>query len=99
MSQPQYVTLIRERSWENESWINHFIVSSDNPEQKLRDAVKEYLQTDDGKKMIEATSYDFNWGDAINYVPDEIWEKHGVKPVYESQAVTITVDQDEVLIP
>lgn len=102
----QFVALIRERHWENAKWTDYFVVeNSENPEQNFRDAVKEYLLSEDGKEAIEATSEDFNWGDSVTHVPDEIWNKHKIRPVYSGDKVVIgnqieiIVDQDEVLIP
>lgn len=57
----QFVALIRERHWENAKWTDYFIVeNSINPEQNSRDAVKEYLLTEDGKEDIKLTSKDYN---------------------------------------
>jgi hypothetical protein len=65
----------------------------DNVEEALRAAVKEYLQTEDGQDDISRTGY-FDWGSAFTYVPDEIWEKHGLN-VQRSEVITETVDLNE----
>lgn len=92
------VNLIRERTCESQLWIDTFIVddSVKNPEQALRDAVKEFLATDEGKKANEYACNDFNWGDAVVYVPEEVWAKHGLK-FRDMKSVDIKVYQDEVL--
>lgn len=102
----QLIILVRERDWEDEKWSDMFSVSdSQNPEQNFRNAIKEYLLSEEGKKAIKQTSNDFNWGDAIMYIPETIWNKHGIKSINEGESVTvsnpitITVEQDEVLIP
>jgi hypothetical protein len=102
------VALTRQRN--NGSWkqTDYFIVEDFvvEPEKAMRDAIKEYLLTDSGKKMIRYSCDDYNWGDAVNSVDNEIWEKHGIKIKYDNQEYTIsgeiidiTVNQDEILIP
>lgn len=94
------INLIRERQIENEFWVDSFEITGNdvNPEQALRNAVAEFLSTDAGKREVEQTCYDFNWGDAIMTVPDEIWRKHGLS-LFKGSVITrdIHVDQDEVL--
>lgn len=102
----QLVILIRERDWEIKKWSDLFIISnSANPEQSFRDAIKDYLLTEEGIKLIKQTSEDFNWGDAIMYIPERVWNKFGIKSISEgentaiSNPITLIVEQDEVLIP
>ena len=109
------VTITRERYSENEAWSDHFWVdASKTPSVELfRDAVQAYLKTEAGKVAINATCEDFNWGDAIIYVPTEAWNESGIYPfdfhhtpqemglvpTSSDNLFTFTVDQDEVLIP
>lgn len=102
------VTLVRTRSWESAHWFDYFIVKhTDNPEQTIRDAVAHYLQTDSGQKALVDTSDDFNWGDAVMQIPEEIWTAFNITCICEDQPVsihnatccTIMVDQDELLTP
>ncbi len=112
------VDIIRERPEENERWVDGFWVSeglakSSEPLDPFRAAVEEFLETEDGLAAIYQTSKDFNWGDAMVYVPEEIWNKHGIYPedpykTLEERGIishpylsrmSITVHQDEVLIP
>lgn len=102
----QLVILIRERDLEIKKWSDMFIISdSSNPEQSFRDAIKDYLLTEEGSKAIKQSSENFNWGDAIMFVPERFWNKFGIKSISEgenrtiSNPITITVEQDEVLIP
>lgn len=110
-----HVTLVRERLSENETWADNFWVDANKtPSVELfKEVVEEYLRTPDGLKDIEGTCYDFNWGDAIMYVPLASWESHGIynaddpwtlqmkglTPNLNSTGVVFDVDQDEVLIP
>lgn len=102
----QSILLERERLWENMVWEDAFMIeNSENPEQSFRNAIKEYLLTKEGLEAIKATSEDFNWGDGIVYVPESIWNKHGIYSLDEKVENTpvpwliLRVTQDEVLIP
>ena len=92
-----YFTLVRERKSENQIWVNSFIVENEvkNPEETLRQIVKDYLATEDGKEAIKETCNDFNWGDVFTYIPDEFFEKYGMNRSWASDSMI--VDQDEVL--
>lgn len=102
----EIVALVRERSSENEKWTDYFLVeNAENPEENFRAAIREYLLTDVGTESIKATSEDFNWGDSVLYVPDHIWNKHGIREIEDGEKIVfshpfvIEVNQDEILIP
>ena len=96
----RHTTLVRERpnGLEQDIWTDTFAheCSVNEVEQRLRDAVNEYLQTDEGKHQIELTCNDFNWGDAIMYVPQAIWQRHGLT-LSAPVTMSIRVRQDEIL--
>ena len=58
------VTFIRERRCENEIFVDTFKVddSVSDVEGAFRAAVREYLQTEDGKAAVEQACEDYNWG-------------------------------------
>lgn len=109
------VNIIRERASEREEWVDSFWLDAKQvPSIDLfRAAVGEFLRTKDGLNAMEASCYDFNWGDAMMSVPQEIWNKHGIYPVDlmhppaelglnptpNNNPMTFTVDQDERLYP
>lgn len=109
------VTLIRDRYSEDETWSDVFWVDAIKTSSKelFMAAIEEFLNTPEGQQAIEDTCEDFNWGDAVMYVPEEIWNKHGIfsddpdltpsqrnfAPTSSIMSVTIKVDQDEILIP
>ncbi len=63
----------------------------------MRAAVKEYLSTEEGKQIAEDNMQDFNWGDAILHIPDELWEKYGLRMVTHLTDNVIVVNHDENL--
>lgn len=101
------VVLIRERGWEETRWSDYFAVTAEDPEQSFRTAIKEFLETEEGRAAIENSCDDFNWGDAMMVVPDEFWEKHGIRELSRGDIVTVQITehmeiyvrQDEILVP
>lgn len=89
---------MRRRDIEGELWVDSFLAddSVKNPELSIRSAVKEFLSTEVGKKAVKETMHDFNWGDAVIYVPEKIWNKYGLK-FMDVTNVNVPVCQDEVL--
>lgn len=109
------VTILRERYSEHQIWPDDYWVDCNRTPSKelFQAAVEAYLMTSDGQKDVEWTQKDFNWGDAVMYVPDEVWNQFGIypfsyetspaelglEPISSENFVQILVDQDEVLIP
>lgn len=108
----QVVTLVRIRrdGLDTEIWNDSFRVKTETPldEQallnRLRFCVKRFLQTNDGLEAIEDTRHDFNWGDAIQTIPNDFWNKYGVHFIMLKDSAfqccggtAILVNQDEVL--
>lgn len=94
------INLIRERCCENEVWVDTFVAEDwvAEPENELREAVKEFLQTKEGLKSIKDTCGDYNWGDFMMDLPEEILKKHGLCMQYsELETTDIKVNQDEIL--
>lgn len=110
-----HVALFRERYSEDERWSDDFWVDATKiPSAELfKAAIEEYLKTPEGLKVISDTCEDFNWGDAVLYVPNEIWHKYGIYPFEYNKSpfdmglspadhnndYCILVNQDEILIP
>lgn len=94
------VSLVRVFAGENQAYIDQFwYAGACEPEQALRAAVQEFLNTPAGRKADEETSQDFNWGDSIQDVPDRIWRKHGLTPIEAQAGTAVLVDHDEVFQP
>ncbi len=68
-----------------------------DPQAAMRAAVKEFLSTEEGKQIAEDNMQDFNWGDAILHIPDELWAKHGLRMVTHLTDNVIVVNHDENL--
>ena len=64
-------------------------------EKAFRDAVKEFLSTEEGQRIVNYNGGDFNWGDAVLNIPDEIWKNHGL--IHLESTAVVSVNHDENL--
>lgn len=96
----KFFTITRERASEDWRRTDTYLIENNiqNPEQFFRNAIEEFMSTPEGKSAIEYACGDFNWGDAITYINEEILNKHGIYSV-NSETENIIVNQDEVLYP
>lgn len=100
------VAFRRERRSEQEVWTNYFIVEEsvvEENEETMYAIEKAFRLAVEESLWIEMRTY-YNWGDAMDSVPDEVFKKHGVlvrdaRKTYSisGEIFEITVDQDEVL--
>jgi hypothetical protein len=67
-------------------------------ESALRAAIKEFLATKEGKAAVENENGNFNFGDAVSYIPDVIWARHGLKHLSDPAETAITVSQNESFV-
>lgn len=67
-------------------------------EAAMRAAVAEFLQTDDGKQAVQHAAGRFNWGDAITYIPDDVWNRHGIYVKSSPEVDTeVVLNHNEIL--
>ena len=63
----------------------------------VKDASKEFIQTELGRSLYAYNCYYFNWADFWSNVPNEICEKHGFSKI-DSGISDFEVDWDEQLV-
>lgn len=68
----------------------------DDPEKACRDAVAEYLGTEDGMREADDNNGSFNWGDAAS-IPFRFLEKRGFVWLGRSEYDVIDLDHNEGL--
>lgn len=68
-----------------------------SPETALREAVSAYLMSEEGKAIAHENGDDFNWGDAVLKIPNNVWRNHGLILMAYQQDNNITVNHDENL--
>lgn len=100
------VVFRRERRSEQEVWKDYFIVDSSvvKKNQKPQVAIEAAFRLAVEEDLWTQKRTYYNWGDAMEEVPDEVFEKHGISlreadKTYSisGEIFEITVDQDEVL--
>ena len=106
------ITLVRIRreGLDTEIWTNPFRIKTNCPTEdntllsKMRNCVRAFLHTAEGRQAAERSCYDFNWGDVVQDIPDTFWATHAIYPVISSTepflcigGTALLVNQDEVL--
>lgn len=67
-------------------------------EANLRRAVQEFVKTEAGI-LVATNNYAFNWGDAVDHIPEEWWNRYGLSfPEQRSVGFRIQVDHDESFV-
>ena len=66
--------------------------------QAITAAVKEFCQTEDGKKIYEGNCNNFNWGDLDAYLPETILNKYGLYKSDDTSKDILKVDFNEQLV-
>lgn len=95
------IVLIRRRVSEAQTYVDlyeedgNFLVPA---EMALRAAAAEFLATPEGKKAIQLSGYDWNWGDLTLDLPPKFLKRYGLKKSPQ-EVRYVEVDQDEVLVP
>lgn len=79
------------KDWGAGAWYFALDASVADAEAALRAAVAEYLAGPDANP----NGYAFNWGDAIDEVPDDVWARQGLRPLDLPVARYLDVDHDE----
>ena len=104
MKKKTLVTLVRTREWEGEQWSDTYLYLGEiDFEEAWRTAVDEYVATPEGKEEVRHNNGYFNWGDAVQSVPDHILGRHHIQTltgnhVEFTDQMTVYVDQDELLV-
>lgn len=64
----------------------------------IKEAVKEFCQTEEGRKVYEGNCNNFNWGDLDAYVPETVLNKYGLYKPDAASGDILEVDFNEQLI-
>ena len=85
---------------ESTEFVVSFEVRDDiqQPEQALRETVQEFVNsgTDEAKQAISHANGLFNWGDAMTFIPDNLFMKHGLTKI-NKESVSVFLNLNELL--
>lgn len=59
-------------------WLVRHTCSKDEVMEQLRAAIRAFVKTDEGQEVVKHNCGDFNWGDAVNLIPDTHWQQFGI---------------------
>jgi hypothetical protein len=80
-------------------WLFYYSCPAVEVEERLRRAIREFVKTEDGMAAIESECGQFNWGDAVNHIPEEWWNRYGLSfPRQPHSDFEIQVDHDESFV-
>ena len=81
------------------AWLFRAEARIDDPEAALRGAVTAYFGSPRGRGIIEGERLSsLRWEDAIPWVPDEVWEEHGLAILGHPEVERLLVDAGEDLL-
>lgn len=89
------VTLDFHAGWDPD--VLEYIVSHQpgiDVEKAIEDTICCFLQTDEGKEVAQGENGHFNYGDAVVYVPNEVWQKFGILSIAPSSLPRISVNHN-----
>lgn len=96
-------TIIAQKISLEDSFCLGIIVETINEESNidvisaLRNAAKDFANTKEGQEALEETYYGcINWGDLVEYLPEEVCVRHGVR-IIDTFQTDLVVTHDELL--
>ena len=70
----------------------------DDAEEALRAAVREFVTSEAGQRVRQGEGSEmFGWCDALAWIPDEVWEAHGLSVFRHPDVERIILDAEEDL--
>jgi hypothetical protein len=80
------------------AWLFSAVAGVDDAEGALRAAVGEFFATEEGQAVREGEGLaTMGWCDALPWVPDEIWQRHGLTVFRHPDVERIILDEEEDL--
>jgi hypothetical protein len=80
------------------AWLFSADARVDDPEDAMRAAVSEYFTTVGGRRVRESEGMDrVGWCEAILWVPEEIWQRHGLTVFRHPDVERIILNDQEDL--
>lgn len=80
------------------AWLFSATPRVDDPESALRTAVQEYFSSAEGRRVRDSEQLEhLGWCDAIPWIPDDVWERHGLTVFRHPDVERILLDEEEDL--
>lgn len=80
------------------AWLFRASARVDDPEEALREAVRDYFSSEEGRRVLEGEELrPLTWEAAIPWVPDEVWARHGLEAFRHPEVQRVVLDGSEDL--
>ncbi len=80
------------------AWLFRVEAEVESVEEAAREAVRAYFSSEEGRRVIEREELAaLTWEEAILWLPDEIWKRHGLEPIRHPDIERVILDADEDL--
>lgn len=81
-------------------WLFRVEPRVDDVREAARDAVLAFFTTEAGRRVREGEQLaSLRWEDAVGWVPDEVWARHGLEPLRHPDVERVMLDGEEDLAP
>ncbi|CAN5695051.1 hypothetical protein BH23GEM7_BH23GEM7_25940 [soil metagenome] len=80
------------------AWLFRVEDGTGEVEEAARSAVREFFSGEEGRHLLEREQLEaLTWAEAILWMPDEVWKRHGLQPIRHPDVERIILDADEDL--
>lgn len=80
------------------AWLFEATARVEDVERALRAAIAEYFRSGEGARVRRGEGLErIGWCDAIPWIPDELWERHGLRVFRHPDVERILLDEEEDL--
>lgn len=80
------------------AWLFRAAATVDDPEEALRAGVREFFASSEGRRVRQREEMErIEWCEVIAWVPDAVWERHGLTLFRHPEVERIILDAEEDL--
>lgn len=80
------------------TWLFRASAAVDDPEEALRDAVRAFFSSEEGRRVLKGEDLPrLEWEAAIPWVPDEVWARFGLEAIRHPDVQRVVLDGSEDL--
>lgn len=80
------------------TWLFRASAAVDDPEEAMRDAVREFFASEEGRRVLKGEDLArLDWEAAIPWVPDEVWDRFGLEAIRHPEVQRVILDGSEDL--
>lgn len=77
-------------------WLFRVEARVESVAEAARDAVREHFSSAEGRRHL-GTEEELGWEEAMRWVPDPVWARHGLEPLRHPEVERVLLDGEEDL--